>query len=79
MFESQQFGALYAAGGLADQPAGLVRRMRAAYNTWEAVSAWRAAKIKATWCEKNQEEWKIVKMVIKLREESSSDKFDKGK
>jgi hypothetical protein len=72
MWECREFpGVLYEAGGLASQPAGLVRRMRTAYNVYQAVGAWRAAKNKAEWCESNPEEWKIVQRVIVLREAES--------
>jgi hypothetical protein len=71
MIECRDFpGVLYEAGGLASQPAGLVRRMRTAYNVWNAVKAWRAAKNRAQWCEANPDEWKIVQRVIVLREEA---------
>jgi hypothetical protein len=69
MFECKAHpGALYEAGGLADQPAGLTRRMRAAYNVWCAVVDWKSAKNRAEWSEKNPDDWKIVQLVITLRE-----------
>ncbi len=69
MFECKDLpGSLPARGGLTDQTAGLIRRMRVAYNTWCAVSDWRDAKDKATWSQKNPERWKIVQLVIMLRE-----------
>jgi hypothetical protein len=82
MFECRMFqAALYESGGLADQPAGLMRRMRAAWNVWRAVGDWRQARNKAEWCAQNEGDWKIVQMVIKLREverEFDSDNSDKG-
>jgi len=69
MFECRNFpGSLYEPGGLADQPAGLLRRMRAAYNAWGAVCDWRSARNKAKWCEGNPHDWKIVQLVLTLRE-----------
>ena len=69
MFECQRFpGALYMAGGLGDQPAGLVRRMRAALTVFEAVRAWKAARVRAEWCEQNPGEWRVVQKVLKMRE-----------
>ena len=69
MWECSEFpGVLYEAGGFASQPAGLVRRMRTAYNVWNAVKAWRAAKDKSDWSVANPHDWKIVQRVIVLRE-----------
>jgi hypothetical protein len=74
MLECRQFpGALYEGGGLADQPAGLVKRMRYAYTVWSVIGDWKSAKNRAEWCDRNPHDWKIVQYVIKLREEAKRD------
>jgi hypothetical protein len=69
MFECLRFGVLYEGGGLADQPAGLLRRMRAAYNVYNAMLAWRDTKSMQDFTRQHPQEWQVVQMVLKLRQQ----------
>jgi len=55
------------AGGSLDQPYALMRRMRAAYNVWSAMSAWHEARNRVTFVKEHSGEWQIVQEVLRLR------------
>ena len=64
-FKTDQYGLPFA-GGWMDQPAGLVGKMTAARNMYEAVKGWRESGPKmAYWAEKNPQAWKLVQEYLK--------------
>jgi len=58
------------AGGLDDQPAGLVSRMAIMENVYDAIRAWRRSTNWTVWRAKNPEAWGVVGAVIELRKEA---------
>lgn len=63
------YGALYVAGGMADQPYSLMRRMSAALNVYQAIKAFRASRSWVDFQRQNPDEWRIVEDVMRLRQE----------
>ena len=53
-----------------DQPAGLLRRMRAALNVFDAWKRWKAAPAgeAVTFAEHNPDDWKLVQRVMELND-----------
>lgn len=62
------YGTLYHAGGLADQPYSLMRRMSAALNVYQAMKAFRAARSWVDFQRQNPDDWRIVEDVMSLRQ-----------
>jgi hypothetical protein len=58
------------AGGLNDQPAGLVTRMAVAENVYDSIKAWRKAPDWSKWSTANPDAWRIVQMVAEMRIEA---------
>ena len=58
------------AGGSLDQPYALMRRMRAAYNVWSAMTAWHEAKNMVTFVKSYPHEWQVVQEVLRVRKEA---------
>lgn len=69
-------GALPYAGGLLDQPAGLIARMITAYNVWQAVKDWRSSKDWIEWSMRNPGRWATVQAVITYREQETLGTLD---
>lgn len=74
MWECQDFAALPYPGGLLDQPAGLIRRMRKAYAVWWAYREWgramrRADVSLARWTADHPEAWALKHAVDELRKQ----------
>lgn len=68
MWECGDFpGALPEPGGLWDQPAGLVRRMRKAHQVWRVFDSFRKAESWQRWSEANPEAWALKCAVDELR------------
>jgi len=67
-WNSEMFGGLPEAGGQLDQPAGLLARMRAAVNTYNAWIAWKRGghKDAKKFMDNNPGAWEIVKRVMEL-------------
>ena len=68
-FYARDIGALPEAGGIYDQPAGLLRRMRIAYNIFVAWSDWKrlpADKI-GDWITAYPGRHEIVQMILEAR------------
>lgn len=63
-WQCQQFGALPYAGGLSEQPAGLLDRMTAANNSYNAWRGYIQAPHKNAWIADNPQGWKIVQEII---------------
>jgi hypothetical protein len=61
------FNALPNAGGLGDQPAGLIAQMTAARNIYTAWSSYTHALRKSEWIAANPDGWRIVQEVINGR------------
>lgn len=63
------FGGLPESGGQLDQPAGLLKRMRAASTAYDAWRAWiqNGGKDIKAFKERNPTAWEIVKMILKER------------
>lgn len=57
------------AGGLLDQPVGVLERMMAAETVYIAVSDWRNASDWVAWKQRYPERWTVVCEVLRLREE----------
>lgn len=68
-WDCRTFGALPEAGGVRDQPAGLLRRMRQALGVFNAFRSWKAreAAKEDEWVERHPTEWQIVQSVIGFR------------
>ncbi len=63
------YGALYVAGGMADQPYSLMRRMSAALNVYQAMRDFKTSKSWADFQAHSPDQWHIVEDVLRLREE----------
>lgn len=72
VFDWQAWGVLPAAGGQLDQPAGLLERMRAAWQVYRAVRSWNERDKSATakWKKEHGDLWEIVEAVRKLRKQT---------
>jgi hypothetical protein len=62
------WGCLPDAGGLLDQPAGLIDRMNIVTNVYNAMRGMATAKDKTKFAKENESAWKIVQNVYELRE-----------
>jgi len=64
------YRALPEAGGLLDQPAGLLSRMTQAYNAWFAFDRYRRRDMSKhkQWIEANPDLWNEIQRIKKLRE-----------
>lgn len=73
-FDCERYSCLPAAGGVLDQPAGLLRKMTRFMNVYLAFTAYaKADKTKmAAWKKNNSEMWQIVKEVNALRKETKT-------
>ena len=75
-FDNQAFGGLPVVGGLFDQPAGLLRRMRAALNAFYGWRAYQAGGREpgafVKWREEHPDEAQVADLVRKLRKEHVS-------
>jgi len=67
----ENYRALPYSGGVMDQPAGLLRKMRQVNNVYEAVRIYKREGNKpgetAKWKRENEQVWEIVDQVEKLR------------
>lgn len=63
------YGALYVAGGMADQPYSLMRRMSAALNVYQAMRDFKQSKSWVDFQAHNPDQWLIVEDVLHLRQE----------
>lgn len=68
LWNCDRFEALPKAGGLLDQPYGLMLRMRMCENVHGAMQLWKASKWE-TFEREHPAEWDIVQQVMSLREE----------
>jgi len=66
-WRTQTYGALPRAGGLDDQPAGLLDRMSAAANVYRAWRGLVQATSKVDWQAAHPDEWGVCQTVMKLR------------
>lgn len=70
--ECDEYRALPYSGGVMDQPAGLMRKLRRVGNVYMAVKAYEKEGKKpgesAKWKNNNEEVWRIVSQVNELRE-----------
>jgi hypothetical protein len=71
-FESQQFRALPYDGGILDQPAGLLKKIRMALNVHHAFASYQRHGQKpgewAKWRKEHEDLWNIISEIEKLRE-----------
>ncbi len=69
-WHAMSFHALPEAGGLYDQPAGLLSRMVQLYNVWYAFKAYRMRELEKhnEWVKANPELYAMILRVNKLRE-----------
>ena len=65
--QSYKHGGLPNSGGLRDQPAGLMLRMSAAYNVWNAHSSYKSAQFNPEWIKSNPGLMQIIGEVASLR------------
>ena len=67
-WQCQRWGVLPEAGGLLDQPAGLIRKMSAAQNVYNAVHAFVniPAGKGAEWARQNPGMWKLINELWQL-------------
>lgn len=69
--DCERFRALPVGGGVLDQPAGLLRKMRMVLNVYNAVRAYKAEGKKpgetAKWKKEHEEAWAIIGQVENLR------------
>ena len=73
-WQSRTYGGLPNAGGLRDQPAGMMLRMTAAYNVWNAHIKYKSAEFDPKWISSNKDMWNIISEVAIIR-----DNIDKAK
>jgi hypothetical protein len=66
LWSCDRFHVLPRAGGLLDQPFGLMQRMRVCENVVHAMKLWKSENW-ATFEEKHPDEWDIVQQVLTLR------------
>ena len=66
---AQTYGGLPRAGGLDDQPAGLLDRMSASANVYRAWRGLAQASNKVEWQSAHPDEWAVCQTVMKLRRE----------
>jgi hypothetical protein len=66
LWECDRFHVLPRAGGLLDQPFGLMQRMRVCENVYHALQLWKSEKW-VTFEKNHPDEFKIVQHVITLR------------
>jgi hypothetical protein len=69
MWDWMQWRVLPESGGLRDQRAGELERMKTAYRVWATMKSWKEtdAKDADAWREKYPEGWQIILMVQELR------------
>ena len=69
VWNAKRYGGLPEPGGQLDQPAGLLRRMRAVENTYEAWTAYKnqPAKDVGMFIKNHKEAWMIVKSILDMR------------
>lgn len=67
MWNFRTFGALPELGGLLDQPAGLLARMRHAERIYQIYDSFRKANNWTKWKAKNPEAWDLKVEIDKLR------------
>lgn len=71
--DCEHFGALPYSGGIMDQPAGLMNKLRQVMMVYRAISAYKTGGNKpgemADWRQKHEGLWNIVSDIDKLREE----------
>lgn len=68
MWDFRTFGVLPEPGGLGDQPAGLLRRMRHAERVWQVYEGFNTAGSWKHWAEKNPGAWQMKTAIDKLRQ-----------
>ena len=66
----KRWGSLPRAGGLDDQPVGLVARMATAGNVYDAIRSWRKSPNWIKWQADNPGAWDVVQAVIELRKQA---------
>jgi len=71
-WQCRAWGALPNAGGILDQPAGLLERMRQAEAVYAAMRAWLASDRSAAWRNEHKDVWNIVKRIEALRVQAIS-------
>ena len=69
-WKTQGFGVLPSAGGLEDQPAGLLDRMTVAANVYSAWKGLYASKHKVQWSRANPDGWAVCLRVMELRKDA---------
>lgn len=65
--QCQQYHALPVAGGILDQPAGLMDKLNAVYNTYSAWAEYMRHPYKATWATDNPRAAHIITETVKMR------------
>ena len=67
-WQCSQFRALPVAGGVLDQPAGLLARMEQLLSVWRAWLSWsrRKAGHEGEWVDAHPGEWKIVEQILEM-------------
>ena len=66
--QSKSWGSLPEAGGLLDQPAGLIDNMTLAYNVFLAHKEMQSAENLVQWMEQNPEQAEVIRWVKELRD-----------
>lgn len=69
-FYARDFGALPEAGGIYDQPAGLLRRMKNAMDIYNLWREWKSLTAETTgnWIKRNKERWAVVQEIMRMRD-----------
>ena len=71
--DCEHYHTLPRSGGLLDQPAGLMRKIRQVLNVYHAVKLYEQQGVKAgemaRWRSENQDVWQIVSDINELREQ----------
>ena len=66
--QARTYNILPNSGGLREQSAGLMIKMGAAYNVWNAFNQYKSAGFDPKWISKNSELWDIIAQVAIIRE-----------
>lgn len=66
-WQCKRWNALPEAGGLMDQPAGLMEKLSVLDNVYSTMQAWARAKNQGEWSTRNPEGWGLVVKILKLR------------
>jgi hypothetical protein len=69
-WQCERFNSLPEAGGILDQPAGLLQKMSSLANIYDSHKAYYAASNVAKWADANPEAFRVVAMIRRMEQET---------